>query len=93
MDRIQVEDVEPPDDRSVQQHSPDALERRQRAQQRDHPLRSVRPVDADGRDPGPFQVLRKGDDDRRDRGPPVPACERAVVDGRDPRVGLPERPP
>jgi len=92
-DRVEVEDVEPPDDRSVDQDRADPVSRPQRPEQPDDPGGAVPPVDAYPGEPDRLDPLRRRDDDGGDRRVPVPPGERSVIDADDPRVRLPEGSP
>jgi len=92
VDRIQIDRVEPPDDRPVEQDRPDAVHRPERPQERDDAPGGVSPVHADAADPGRLKVLRGRDDHRRERGVAVAPGEGAVVHRRDAGVVLAERP-
>jgi hypothetical protein len=93
MDRVQIEDVEPADDRTIQEDRADPLQGTDLPEEPDDAGGPVRPVDADPADPDRLQLLGKRDDHRRDRGVAVPAGEGSVVDGGHARVGFPERAP
>jgi hypothetical protein len=92
VDRVQIEDVESPHHGAVNEHRTDPLERAQGPKQGNDPAGAVRPVDPDRSHADGLKMLGEGDDHGGDRGEPVSPSERAVVDGRDPRVGLSQGP-
>lgn len=89
-DPVEVENVEPPDDRPVEQDRPHPFQGPEGAQNGDDARGAVGPVDPDPPYPHGLELLRDGDDDRGDRGEAVAPAEGAVVDGRHARVALPE---
>ncbi len=93
VDAVQVEDVEPADDRAVDEHRADPVDRPGRADERDHRLGPVSTVHPDPRTTYGFDVRRGRHDHRRDRGERVPSAERPVVDADDPGMILREGPP
>lgn len=90
MDRVEVEYVEPSENRSVEEHRSQTFERPRSAHECDHLSGSVPAVHADPAGPDRFYIARRRDDDRGDRGGEVGAYERAVVDPHDARMRLPE---
>ena len=93
VDRVQVEDVEPSDDRPIHQDGAEAFQRSQAADERDDPTRAVGAVDPDPADADRFQMFGERQDHGRDRSVAVAAFERAVIDPRHPRMRFPEGPP
>jgi hypothetical protein len=93
MDRVEVEDVEPADHRSVEKNRAHPLGRGDGAEQRDDPRGPVPAVHPYAGEPGRLEMVGGGEYHGSDRGVPVPSFECAVVDADDPRVRLTERPP
>ena len=93
VERVQVEDVEPPHDRPVEENGADAVEGPETSNERDDPARPVGAVDPDPTGTDRLHVLGKRHGHRRDRSIAVPALERAVVDPDHPRVRFPEGTP
>jgi len=90
---IEVEDIEPADDRAVEQERPRAFERAEGADETEHLAGPVGPIDPHPADAGRLETLGEAHDDRGDRGVDVPPAERPVVDRDDRRMGLGERAP
>jgi len=93
MELVEVEHVEPPDDRAVEEDGSGALERRERSDEGEHPSGAVRAVHADSIPSQGFDLLGQDQGYGRDGREPVGPVERSVVDADDPRVNLPERAP
>lgn len=93
MQRIHVEDVEPSDNRPVEQNGADAIEGPQASYERDDPPRPVRPVDPHLSRSDRLHVLRQREGDRRDRRRALVPVERPVVHPDDAGVGLSEGTP
>jgi len=95
VDDIEVDDVEPPEDRSVEHHRADSLERTETPDEPDHSLGRVGPVDTNMARSDRLYVFGEGEGDRREGRDSVAAVERPVVDPHDPGVrfseGAPQR--
>jgi hypothetical protein len=93
MQRIQVEDVEPPDNGSVKEDRPHAIEGSETPDEGDHAPGPVGPVDPDVRRPYRLDMVGQGDGDRGERSDAFASLERTVVHADDARVGLSEGAP
>ncbi len=93
MQRIEVDDVEAPQDRAVEEERPHPVERPGRPEDLEDPLGRVPAVDPDPVRADRLHVIGRRDHKRRDRRRRVVPVERAVVDRGDPRVRLRERSP
>lgn len=92
VERVEVEDVEPPQHGPVDQHGPHAVERASSPDDGDRLAGRVTAVDLDRPGTDRLDIPRQRDDDRRDRSLAVTAGERTVVEPDHPRMGLAERP-
>ena len=90
---VQVEDIEPPDHRSVHEDGSYPLGRPEASEKGDYADGRIGPVDPDPTDANRLQLFGGRDEHGRDRSVPVSPAERAVVDGRDPGMALAEGPP
>jgi len=93
MERVEIEDVEPTHDDSIEEHGPHALEGTDAPHEGDHPSRPVGSIDADPRRAHGLDVLRERHDDGGERCVPVAAVERPVIDAHYLGMRFPERPP
>lgn len=93
MDRVEVHDVEPPENGPVQQDRTQSVDRTGSAHESNHASCGVPAVDPDVVGADRLDVVRCRHDDRGDGGGPVRAREGAVVHGHDPGVRLTERAP
>lgn len=90
---VEVQYVEPSDDRSVQNHCSNALEGAETSHERNHLTGSVRPVDPDPPRTNRFHVLWQREGDGGDGGVALPSVEGPVVHADHPGVNLPEGAP
>lgn len=88
MHRIQVDDIESPQDRPVQEDRAHPLERPGGPHDRDHAPGGIAPVHPHMVGADRLDVIWGGQDHRRDRRGPVGPGERAVVHRDDARMGL-----
>jgi len=89
----EVDDVEPSDDRAVQEHRAHAGELGQRPHEGGDAVRRVGAVDADPSERDALDDVGRRPGDGGDRRERVTATEGAVVDGGDAQVRFAERAP
>ena len=93
MERVEVDHIEPPEDRTIHQQGANALERTGGSHQGDDPRGRILSVDRDRACADRLDVVGRGKDHRCDRSACVAPLERPVVDPHDPGVCLTERAP
>ncbi len=92
-ERVEVEHVEPADDRPVEEDRADPFPAVERREERADAGGPVRPVDRHAADPHLLDAIGERDHDGGDRSLAVAAPERPVVHPDDAGMGLPERSP
>lgn len=93
VDRVEVDDVEPAENRTIEQHRPDAVERTGRADDRHDASRGVAAVHAHSVGSNRLDLFGHRNHDGRDGRDTVPPDKSAVVHPDHARVDLGERAP
>jgi len=93
VDRVQVEDVEPPDDRAIEQHGPHPFERIEALNQRDDLTSAVGAVPSDPSRSNGLDMLGQSHHYGGDRRVLLATVERPVIDAHDLWMRFPQRAP